>query len=46
MVIGEDEVSKGQLLIKKLIGKEKEDNREEYIFLKEDLDQLIKKFID
>ncbi len=46
MVIGEDEVSKGQLLIKKLIGKEKGDNSEEYIFFKEDLDQLIKKLID
>jgi len=46
MVIGEDEVSKGQLLIKKLIGKEKGDNIEEYIFFKEDLNQLIKKLID
>ncbi len=46
MVIGEDEVSKGQLLIKKLIGKEKGDKSEEYIFFKEDLDQLIKKLID
>ena len=46
IVIGEDEVSQGKLLIKKLIGKEKGDNSDEYIFLKEDLDQLIKKLID
>ncbi len=46
IIIGEDEVSKGQLLIKKLRGKEMEEGREEYIFLREGLDQLIKKLID
>ena len=45
MVIGEDEASKGQLLIKKLRDKPKDNNSKEYIFSKEDLDQLIKKLI-
>ncbi len=46
LVIGEDEASKGQLLIKKLRDKHKDDDSKEYIFSKEDLDQLIKKLID
>ena len=46
IVIGDDEVSKGQLLIKKLRNNEKEERGEEYIFSREDLDQLIKKLID
>ena len=46
MVIGEDEVSKGQFLIKKLRDKEKDKSNEEYNFSREDLDQLIKKLID
>ncbi len=46
IVIGEDEVSKGQLLMKRLRCKEKDERSEQYIFLKDDLDQLIKKLID
>ena len=46
IVIGEDEVSKGQLLIKKLRDNEKGGSTEEYIFLRHDLDQLIKKLIN
>jgi len=46
IVIGEDEVSKGQFLIKKLRDKEKDKSNEEYNFSREDLDQLIKKLID
>jgi len=46
LTIGEDEASKGQLLIKKLRDKSKDVENNEYIFLKEDLDQLIKKLID
>ena len=46
IVIGEDEISKDQLLLKKLRDKEKEDLIEEYIFLRKDLDQLIKKLSD
>ena len=45
LVIGEDEVSKGQLLMKKLRDKQKDDESSEYIFSKGDLDQLIKKLI-
>ncbi len=46
LIIGEDEASKGQLLIKKLRHKPKDVESNEYTFLKEDLDQLIKKLID
>ncbi len=46
LTIGEDEASKGQLLMKKLRDKSKDVENNEYIFLKEDLDQLIKKLID
>ncbi len=46
IVIGEDEVSKDQLLMKKLRDYEKDDEIKEYIFSREDLDQLIKKLID
>ena len=46
LVIGEDEASKGQLLVKRLRNKNSYEEREEYVFLKEDLDQLIKKIID
>ena len=45
LVIGEDEVSKGQLLMKKLRDKQKDEESREYIFSKVDLDQLIKKLI-
>jgi len=45
LVIGEDEASKGQLLMKKLRDKQKDEESKEYIFSKEDLDQLIKKLI-
>ncbi|WP_269610006.1 histidine--tRNA ligase [Prochlorococcus marinus] len=45
LVIGEDEASKGQLLIKNLRYKQKDEESNEYIFSKEDLDQLIKKLI-
>ena len=45
LVIGEDEVSKGQLLVKKLRDKQKDEESREYIFSKVDLDQLIKKLI-
>ena len=43
IVIGEDEVSKDQLLMKKLRGNKNEKVSEEYVFLKKDLDLLIKK---
>lgn len=46
IVIGDDEVSKDQLLVKKLREKEKGDGIEEYRFLRKDLDRLIKKLID
>ncbi len=46
IVIGEDEASKDQLLVKKLRDNEKDEESKEYIFSKEDLDQLIKKLID
>ena len=46
IVIGEDEVTKGQLLMKRLRCKEKDERSEQYIFSKDDLDQLIKKLID
>ena len=46
IVIGDNEVSKGQLLIKKLRDNEKGGSTEEYIFLRHDLDQLIKKLIN
>ncbi len=45
MVIGDNEASKGQLLIKRLRYKQKDEVSNEYIFSKEDLDQLIKKLI-
>jgi len=45
LVIGEDEASKGQLLIKKLRDKQNDEDSKEYIFSKVDLDQLIKKLI-
>ena len=45
IVIGEDEVSKGQLLMKKLRDKQNDEDSKEYIFSKEDVDQLIKKLI-
>ncbi len=45
LVIGEDEASKGQLLMKKLRDKQKDEESKEYIFSKVDLDQLIKKLI-
>ena len=43
LVIGEDEASKGQLLIKKLRDKQKDKSNEEYIFSVGNLDNLIKK---
>merc|ERR1711924_535700 len=43
LVIGEDEATKGQLLMKKLRDKQNHEESKEYIFSKEDLDQLIKK---
>ena len=46
IIIGDDEVSKGQLLIKKLRDKRKEEVSDEYIFLINDLDKLIKRLID
>ena len=46
IIIGEDEISKDQLLLKKLRDKAKENLIEEYIFLRKDLDQLIKKLVD
>ena len=46
IIIGEDEVSKGQLLMKKLRDNENGGNTEEYIFLRQDLDQLIKRLIN
>ena len=45
LVIGEDEASKGQLLIKKLRDKQKDEESKQYVFSKEDLDELIKKLI-
>tara|TARA_B100000965_G_scaffold253926_1_gene213652 strand:+ start:2871 stop:3680 length:810 start_codon:yes stop_codon:yes gene_type:complete len=45
IVIGEDEVSKGQVLIKKLRDNENKDRCEEYIFLSNGLDNLIEKLI-
>ena len=45
LVIGEDEATKGQLLMKKLRDKQNDEESKEYIFSKEDLDQLIKKLI-
>ncbi len=46
IIIGEDEVSKGQLLMKKLRDNENKEGREEYIFLIEDLNQIINQLID
>tara|TARA_Y100001968_G_scaffold217254_1_gene199975 strand:- start:2754 stop:3998 length:1245 start_codon:yes stop_codon:yes gene_type:complete len=46
IIIGEDEVSKGQLVMKKLIDNEKDDGNIEYIFSTDNLDQLISKLID
>ncbi len=46
IVIGDDEASKDQLLMKKLRDNEKDEERKEYIFSMEDLDQLIKKLIN
>ena len=45
IVIGENEASKGQLLMKKLRDKQTDEDSKEYIFSKEDLDKLIKKLI-
>ena len=45
LVIGEDEVVKGELLIKKLRQDVEEEGRKEYIFLINELDQLISKLI-
>ncbi len=45
IIIGEDEVSKDQLLLKRLIYKTKGESTEEYVFLRKDIDQLIKKLI-
>ena len=46
LIIGENEASKGQLLIKKLRDKTNNEESKEYIFSKEDLNQLITKLID
>ena len=46
IVIGEDEVSKGQVLIKKLRDNKKTEGNEQYIFSSEDLDKLIEQLID
>ena len=46
LIIGEDEASKGQLLMKKLRDKSNDVENNECIFLKEDLDQLVKILID
>ena len=46
LVIGEDESSKGQLLMKKLRNKQKNEEGKEYIFSKNDLNQLINKLND
>ena len=46
LVIGEDEVSKGQLLMKKLRDKKKDEESREYTYANGDLDQLIKMLID
>jgi histidyl-tRNA synthetase len=43
IVVGEDEVSKGQVLIKKLRDNENREGIEECIFIREGLDKLIKK---
>jgi len=43
LVIGEDEISKGQILVKKLRDNEKKKDGEEYVFSREDLDKLIEK---
>ncbi len=46
IVIGDDEVSKGQLLIKKLRDNAEGERSEEYIFLRDGLDKLAEKLID
>ncbi len=46
IVIGEDEVSRDQLLMKKLRDNENSEGREEYIFSRNDIDQLIRKLND
>ncbi|MBW3041650.1 histidine--tRNA ligase [Prochlorococcus marinus] len=46
IVIGEEEVSKGQFSMKKLRDNENEVGISQYIFLREEIDQLIKKLID
>ncbi len=46
IVIGEDEASKDQLLMKKLRDNEKNEQSKEYIFSSVDIDQLITKLID
>jgi len=46
IVIGEDEVLKDQILIKKLRDNDKKEGGEEYVLLKEGLDKLIKKLIN
>tara|TARA_B100000700_G_scaffold282803_1_gene334625 strand:- start:325 stop:1569 length:1245 start_codon:yes stop_codon:yes gene_type:complete len=45
LIIGEDEAKSGKLLMKKLRNNENEDSPKEYIFSKDDLDQLISKVI-
>tara|TARA_B100000965_G_scaffold21141_1_gene15939 strand:+ start:257 stop:1504 length:1248 start_codon:yes stop_codon:yes gene_type:complete len=46
IVIGEDEVSKSQILIKKLRDIEKKEEVDEYIFSIKEIDKLIEKLID
>ena len=46
IVIGEDEVLKGQILIKKLRDNERKEGSEEYIFLRDGLDKLIEKLVN
>jgi len=46
IIIGEDEASKGHLLMKNLRDYEKDREREEYLFAREDIDQLVQKLID
>ena len=46
IIIGEDEVSKGQVLIKKLRDNDKKERIEECIFLEGGLEKLIEKLLD
>jgi histidyl-tRNA synthetase len=46
IIIGEDEVLNGQVLMKKLIGNEKGKSGQEYRFLAKDINKLIEKLID